>query len=463
MSFSVGKYKFNKVFDRSDFHVNDPLTKVNIVQKGGNLILGGNPKTDVSSLAYLGKVIENSPNRNLLSHDVWLDIDFPHVIYITGTRGSGKSFDLGVLLEGISKLKEESPIQENVEPICSILVDTQSQFWTLNYPPNPSIPSNKTQLELLDKWNISSNQLDNCKLWRVSDEDKITGDENILSIKPSLVKHEEWCEILGIEVYGPQGYSLRNALDNVQRIDFEIEDLITYIRNPGHLNNIQESSRSSLVYKLREYQDSGLFSSSGLKIEDFLEPGRCNILLLRALRDIDKSLIVCVIARQLFTFMGKYHKEKKINAFFARSEEFRKLPNKVWLMIDEAHVVAPSNSPSPAREALVEYVKRGRDAGLSLVLATQQPSAIDDRILSQVNLSFSHRLAFQSDINASVNRIPTKPVRHMKVAGVDFSDFGDMMRFLDAGQCFIGDSGTSRTVLAQIRPRVTSHGGYAPS
>ena len=36
-----------------------------------------------------------------------------------------------------------------------------------------------------------------------------------------------------------------------------------------------------------------------------------------------------------------------------------------------------------------ENVKRGRDAGLSLVLATQQPSAVDSKILSQVTTVMS--------------------------------------------------------------------------
>ena len=124
--------------------------------------------------------------------------------------------------------------------------------------------------------------------------------------------------------------------------------------------------------------------------------------------------------------------------------------------------MAPSGEVSAARSALVEYVKRGRDAGLSLILATQQPSALDDRILSQVNVAFSHRLSFQSDINAAVNRIPTKSVRSMKFGGTSLSDFGDMMRVLDAGQCFLGDQASSRTVLVQMRPRVSAHGGYSP-
>ena len=102
--------------------------------------------------------------------------------------------------------------------------------------------------------------------------------------------------------------------------------------------------------------------------------------------------------------------------------------------------MAPSDRPSPARNALVEYVKRGRDAGLSLVLATQQPSALDDRILSQVNLSFSHRLTFQRDISAAADRIPTKRIKSMTLSGTKLGDFGDMLRVLDSGAVFLGGS-----------------------
>ena len=116
----------------------------------------------------------------------------------------------------------------------------------------------------------------------------------------------------------------------------------------------------------------------------------------------------------------------------------------------------------PARDMLIEYVKRGRDAGLSLVLATQQPSAIDDQILSQVNLAFTHRLAFQADIGAAVSRVPTKTPQGLRLKGAELKDFMDMIRVLDSGECFIGDQATSRAILARIRPRVTSHGGYSP-
>jgi DNA helicase HerA-like ATPase len=161
--------------------------------------------------------------------------------------------------------------------------------------------------------------------------------------------------------------------------------------------------------------------------------------------------------------MGAYHKKRKADAFFGRDYTGKAYPSKVWLLIDEAHVVAPNNAPSPARKALIEYVKRGRDAGLSLVMATQQPSAVDDEILSQVNISLGHRLAFGADISSALHRVPTKAISNLKVSGSDVKDFGDMLRLLAPGQCFIGDTHTSRVILMQIRPRVTSHGGYSPS
>jgi hypothetical protein len=461
MNFFQGNKKFNKVFDKSNYLVLDPLAKVNTLAKGSNLIIGSTSFEDnESNLIYIGKVIENSTNRNYLANDVWLDVKFPHVIYITGTRGSGKSFDLGVLLEGISALQEESSIQYNIPSMCSFLIDTQSQFWTLKYKPNSKIEANKQQLDELKKWNIPENQLKKCQLWRVSEKDKITGEEKKFQIRPNLVKHEEWCEILGVEVYGPQGYALNRAIESFKNKKFSLKDLINYIRIPANLQDIQNNSRSALIYKLEGYENIGLFNTDGIEISDLLVPGQCNVFLLRDLRDVDKSLVTCVLARQLFTFMGDYHKQKKVNAFFDKKSDSINIPNKVWLVVDEAHVIAPNNASLPAREALVEYVKRGRDAGLSLILATQQPSAIDDRILSQVNISFSHRLAFQSDIQASINRVPTQLIKKMKISGIEINDYGDMIRFLDAGQCFIGDNSTSRTILVQIRPRITSHGGY---
>ena len=109
-----------------------------------NIIVGRKVKDDdLGSLIYVGKVLESTTGRSYLGCDVWMDVSFPHVTYITGTRGSGKSFDLGVLVEGISELASPSCIQNGVRPITCVVVDTQSQFWTLEYAPRPTIAANQ--------------------------------------------------------------------------------------------------------------------------------------------------------------------------------------------------------------------------------------------------------------------------------------------------------------------------------
>lgn len=448
---------------KSPYTVGDALVKFQYVEKGRNVIFGRHLEgEDYSNLLHVGKILEITKGRSYLGANAWLDVMFPHVIYITGTRGSGKSFDLGVLVEGISRLNALSPVQNVVKPITSIIIDTQSQFWTLGYAPRDNIPANKTQLTELKHWNLEPNNLSETRVYAPPGTTVFLGTEKTLQIRPRDVRAEEWCAILGQEVYSPQGHIISATLDALGDTDFEIEDILNHIGNDRKWPTTQESSRNAISYKLDDYRRTNLFSANGLRVKDFLEEGTCNILSLRELRDEDKSLITAVIARNLFQIFGKHHNQKKAASFFDKPYESDGVPDRVWLIIDEAHVVAPASQVSPARDALVEYVKRGRDAGLSLVLATQQPSALDDRILSQVNLTFSHRLSFQSDINASVNRIPTKSIHSMSLAGTNLTDFGDMLRVLDAGQCFLGDQASSRAVLVQIRPRLTAHGGYSP-
>jgi hypothetical protein len=454
---------FGKPIEKTPFTAVDPIVKIQYVAKGNNVVFGRTLKDDdYSNLIYLGKILENSSGRNFFGADAWLDVTYPHVIYVTGTRGTGKSFDLGVLLEGISVLADKSPIQHEVQPITSILIDTQSQFWTLRYPPSPEVPQNAAQLRELSEWHISPNSLSNCSILIPPGTNGFLGTEKVLRLRPRDVTAEDWCALLNQPIYGPQGHIIGETLRHFNESDYSLHDVIQFIGDPNNWQGALESSRNAITYRLIEYERSGLFDPKGDDIMDLLEPGRCNVLMLRDLRNDDKSLVTAIVARRLFTGMGEYHSRKKVATFFKRAYQGVELPGRVWLLIDEAHLVAPAGSDSPARDALVEYVKRGRDAGLSLVLATQQPSAVDDRILSQVNVTFNHRLSFQSDINAAVNRIPTKTLAELKLAGTTVSDFGDMIRLLDVGQCFIGDHSTSRTVILGIRPRATAHGGYSP-
>jgi hypothetical protein len=455
---------FGSVIEASPYAVLDPVIKSTFSARQNRLILGSSkPKPPNQDLIFIGKVFESCPTTNMLGADVWLDISFPHVIYITGTRGSGKSFDLGVLLEGISLLSTDSPIQHDVEPIASIIIDTQNQFWTLQFQPSSSVPEHVDQIASLGAWKLSPNSLKNAKLWVPHNAQRLLGTEVPFALRPRDVSLSDWCMLLGQEIYSAQGHILRSALGRLSDSDFDIDDLIGDVQKDSNWIGIADSSRNAVLYKLEDYASSQLFDKGGLTFEQLIQDGSCNVLMLRELSDVDKSLVTAIVARMLFQRMGEYHVRRKLARFHNQAEPEPRLPARCWLLIDEAHVVAGKGEASPARDALVEYVKRGRDAGLSLVLATQQPSAVDDRILSQVNLSFNHRLTFQSDVNSAISRIPTKPVSQMRSGGVTIGDFGDILRYLESGDCFVGDHTTSRSILVKIRPRVTAHGGYSPS
>ena len=129
---------FGTVFDSTPYTALDPIVKVNNMHRGSNLIFGDHSATKSSenrNLIYIGKIYEASAGKNYFGADAWVDVSFPHVIYVTGARGSGKSFDLGVLIEGLAKLKNPSNVGHDVDPVATVLIDMQSQFWTRRFEP----------------------------------------------------------------------------------------------------------------------------------------------------------------------------------------------------------------------------------------------------------------------------------------------------------------------------------------
>ena len=263
MSFSTkSAERFRTVLEKSPYGIADALVKIQYVQRGNNVVFGRTLKDgDVSNLIYVGKILESTKGRSFLGADAWLDTTYPHVIYITGTRGSGKSFDLGVLVEGISQLATPSPIQNMVQPLTSIIVDTQSQFWTLGYPPREAISANVVQLQELTKWNLRPNSLANTRIYVPPGTTTFLDTERTLQLRPRDVRAEEWAALLGQEIYSSQGHILSVTLDALADRDFEILDMLTYIANDAHFPTTADSSRHALTYKLDDYRRTDLFSS----------------------------------------------------------------------------------------------------------------------------------------------------------------------------------------------------------
>ena len=141
------------------------------------------------------------------------------------------------------------------------------------------------------------------------------------------------------------------------------------------------------------------------------------------------------------------------------------------LALDEAQELL-GDGGGEARAAIEDFCLLGRNYGLSLVIATQRPTAgaISTKVRSQADVQLIHRLLTQDDIELSrQNLLGAYPdeVRD----GVRALQFEDLLRGLDRGQLVVSTSNAgsvggrrdaervNRIMIANVRPRMTVHGG----
>ncbi len=115
-----------------------------------------------------------------------------------------------------------------------------------------------------------------------------------------------------------------------------------------------------------------------------------------------------------------------------------------WLLVDEAHVFFDGVAAPGLRTLLT----RGRGPGVSLVCATQRPSAVPAVVPSQSDLLVVHRLTGRAD---------REVVEHARPAYA-----GTAHRPTEPGEATLVDDATERVHAVRVRERDTPHGGESP-
>jgi len=473
-----------------DIRVSDTLERGAFAPTGNHLILGQKEETiNTDALVYLGKCME----KNYYNTNVWLDVSRPHVIYIVGKRGEGKSYDLGVLAEGLG-MAGGGEINTLKTAQTVLLFDTQSQFWTLKYQPNREKDIDRQQVEYLTKWGLQARALKNVQIFIPKGEEAIFTGSKEYVLNPVDMDGEDWCGLLGVDPFSPTGHLLIEAYGKVTtdgykivkkspegriikeekvepREDYDIHDLIKCIRHDEEINSdYQDTTIKAVTWRLGAAQNYPLFGKPGISLSEIVKEGYVTIFLLRNLSDEMKALVTGVIIKKIFKAMGirrqlqraleRVEDKKEVVVLERRIRELA-LPVGLWVLIDEAHVMCPSDGHTASKKPIIEFVRRGRDAGLSLVMATQQPSAVDSRVL-QTDLAIIHRLTTDEDINAARARLPAPFPSDIKIGGRDMSDMKDLIRHLGVGEIVCADAETSRAIIMRMRPRVSVHGGGEP-
>lgn len=407
----------------------------------------------------LGKLTEQTPSKNLFNWSVWLDATFPHVMLVAGKRGSGKSYDLGILAEGLCA--PDSAIAFGTSEFAMILFDTQNQFWTLTRP-SSEVPG--AEKSLLEQWRISPCELKKPIIYRPRGTAIVADFEAEFALRPSDLEPDDWTALCGLERFSAMGQCLRAARAAMPP-DFDLQTMIAWLQLDQD-DKFVPATRDAVAWRLEALSDTGLFDPGAEDVAVRLaSPGSKTVIQLADLDDATKAVVVGVILRKLIAWAGPAQRRRKIATMSGTTlpEESRVAP-RVWVLIDEAHLVCPSDKMTAARPVVVDYVKRGRDAGLSLALATQQPSALDTSIISQCDLVSIHKLTIDHDISAATARMPARsPVRATKApSAADISNMDELTRSLDSGQSLFADAESSRAFILQSRPRVTPHGGGEP-
>lgn len=446
----------NKVLDKARFSTAMTASRINVSTepRAPRVVRVG--RDHGSGGGYVGRVAENCKGKNLFNAPVLLNTGFPNVIGIFGMRGTGKSFNLGVFAECLAGMSQVNA--GDAPPPAIVIFDVQNQFWTLSIA--PSDKHDKYHLQQLKNWQLEPEAAPNVQCWMPDGAISHIPDAREYRIAPEQLVDADWLALLEQERYSPGGQALLALLRNCS--DRTPEALVARTRGGGVLSNFQSSTIDALRWRLESVANAKIIGSPGINAETFLEPGKLSVVLLRDLSESMRALTAAILTRLLSSHMGNFHRRAKIAKRGIGEMPGENLPRRLWIMMDEAHVIAPREGRTPANEPIVDYVKRGRDSGLSLIFATQQPSAVDDKLMSQVDMTFTHALGTEADVTAATARMPTSKPDGYTCAGEPLKTPGDLIRSLKPGEAILADAATQRPFVVQMRPRLSVHGGDTP-
>lgn len=385
-----------------------------------------------------------------LANPIYIDAVTSHVVFICGKRGSGKSYTMGVLAESLGLLEPE--IKEN---IATVIFDTMGVFWTMKYP-------NKQDSDLVDEWGLNDQDF-NVQILVPEGKLESLREQNFpadgsFSVPIGELDGASWCSVFGIDPMSEAGAFMHRVTEDQSTFE-GIFEKVAEVHAPEHVKMLVENLFESA-------KGWGLFSDTGTPIKNLAVPGKITVLDISSYANSSRSqgirsLVIGLISQKLFAErmdarkLEEYESVKSSMQYLVgRQETTNKMPL-VWLFVDEAHEFLPKNGSTLASEPLITLLREGRQPGISLVLASQQPGQIHTDVLTQSDIVLSHRLTAKIDIEA-LGLLMQSYLRE----GLDKAA-GDLPRM--KGSAIIFDDTNERMYTCQIRPRYTWHGGSSPT
>lgn len=435
-------------------------------------IIIGRSKKDIAKFGTKGTVLiakqyVSMGQTTSLSNPVYLDIASAHVLFIVGKRGSGKSYTMGSIAEGLANL--DSDVKQN---LSIILLDTMGIYWTMKYP-------NFQAKEMCKQWGLEPHGLDvkiyTPELFYHKYKKQGIPTDFPFSLRPIDVSPEDWCNAFKISPNTAEGVLITKTIQILNKkteidnrgvkipFNYSVDDMIKLAKNDEESDKVV---RSVIVNQLEKAKNWGIFSKDGTPLKSIVSGGQVTILdvspyaTMASGWDI-KALVVGIICRTLFNqrmLARKTEEFKSVDSamhYFSKETESKMEDPLVWIAIDEAHELLPRKGKTAATDPLVTILREGRQPGLSLMLVTQQPAKIHTDVMTQSDTVIAHRLTSKMDIEA-LGSLMQSYMRH----GLD-QEINMLPRLKGAAVLF---DDTNETLFpVQMRPRFTWHGGGSPS
>ena len=428
-----------------------------------DIIIGRNEsdrkKFGDKGVVFLGKAFVKMGRTTSLSNRIFVDVVRSHVILVAGKRGGGKSYSLGVLSEGMSNLPEE--VSSN---IAVVIFDTMGIYWTMKH-------ANLKDEDLLKEWGIKPEALSTVKIYTPKGyyqeylEKKLPTDAPF-SIRPSELTAEDWVLTFEIRPSDPVSILIEKIIYEFHEKNIEnysIDDIIIAIENDKETD---QNTKNAAKNRFRAAKGWGLFDADAEKIQSIVKGGQVTVVDVSVYSTSEggwgvKNLVVGLIAKKLFIQRMVARKleevemmEKGFSYLGFEEEKENKYPM-VWLILDEAHEALPQHGKTAATDPLVTILREGRQPGVSLILATQQPGMIHHDVITQTDIVLSHRLTAKTDIEA-LNSM----MQSYMLTGIT-QYMNELPR--DKGSAIILDDTSERIYPLKVRPRISWHGGEAPT
>jgi len=407
-------------------------------------------------LTFIGRGYVKMGRYTALSNNIFMDVARSHVILVAGKRGSGKSYTLGVLMEELANLP--AGINHN---IASLIFDTMGIYWTMKF-------RNDKDKDLIREWGLEPKSLP-VKVFVPAGhfdsylEKGIPIDEKF-ALDIMEMNADDWILTFGLDIVHPVAVLIERVINRLkQRGDFNILDVINEIEKDKTTAQQEKNAATGLF----EAADTwGIFAREkkrATKVEDLIFAGGTTVLDLSVYNSVGafniRALAISLLSRKIFNQRMNARKEEEIESVvrgmeFGITEEKKKNPL-VWLFIDEAHEFLPQDKKTIATDALVQILREGRQPGLSLVLATQQPGQIHRDVMTQSDIVISHRVTAAPDIEA-LNQI----MQSYLLSGIK-QQMDELPNL--KGSAIVLDDNSERIYPMRMRPRFTWHGGEAPT